>query len=125
VRVITAHVSYTRLVQRAFEKIRQAGRGMPAVMLRQLDTVANIMDHTTDGEQRHLLLAQATMITRASTESVPEPSDLADVRRAYEAVLRAAAARERAGVTLPADPPAVAGGAARGSATSGRGESDR
>jgi uncharacterized membrane protein len=33
VRVITAHVSYERLVERAFEKIRQAGRGMPAVLI--------------------------------------------------------------------------------------------
>ena len=39
VRVITAHVSYARLIERAFEKIRQAGRGMPAVLIRQLDAL--------------------------------------------------------------------------------------
>ena len=44
VRVITAHVSYERLVERAFEKIRQAGRGMPAVLIRQLDALTKIME---------------------------------------------------------------------------------
>ncbi len=48
VRVITAHVSYQRLVERAFEKIRQAGRGMPAVQIRQLEALAKIVDQTTN-----------------------------------------------------------------------------
>ena len=43
VRVVTSHISHRRLVQRAYEKIRQAGRGMPAVMIRQLDGLARIM----------------------------------------------------------------------------------
>ena len=47
VRVITAHVSYQRLVERAFEKIRQASRGMPAVQIRQLEALTKIIDHTT------------------------------------------------------------------------------
>jgi uncharacterized membrane protein len=104
VRVITAHVSYQRLVERAFEKIRQAGRGMPAVMIRQLEALTKIMDHTTTAEQRQLLLAQAVMILRACEESVPEPSDRADVQREYDAVLAAA---ERAPATAPdgEDPP--------------------
>ncbi len=52
VRVITADVSYTRLVERAFEKIRQAGRGMPAVLIRQLDALAKIIEHTTTEDRR-------------------------------------------------------------------------
>ena len=48
VRVITAQISYDRLVERAFEKIRQAGRGMPAVMIRQLDALARIMQQTAN-----------------------------------------------------------------------------
>jgi uncharacterized membrane protein len=93
VRVITAHVSYKRLIERAFEKIRQAGRGMPAVLIRQLDALSKIIDHTITGEQRDLLLAQAAMIYEASEESVPEPNDREDVRRGYDAVLAAAARR--------------------------------
>ena len=90
VRVITAHVSYERLVQRAFEKIRQAGRGMPAVLIRQLEALSKIIDHTSSTEQRELLLEQAAMIHRASEESIPEAADRADVRREYDEVLAAA-----------------------------------
>ena len=90
VRVITAHVSYQRLVERAFEKIRQASRGMPAVQIRQLEALTKIIDHTTTAEQRELLLTQAAMIRRVSEESVPEPADRADVQREYEQVVNAA-----------------------------------
>jgi uncharacterized membrane protein len=89
VQVITAHVSYS-LVERAFEKIRHPGRGMPAVMIRQLEALTKIVDHTTEREQRVLLLNQAEMIYRAGVESVPEPADLADVKREYDEVPRAA-----------------------------------
>jgi uncharacterized membrane protein len=92
VRVITTEISYERLVQRSFEKVRQAGRGMPAVLIRQLDALAKIMERTTTDEQRAVLLGQAEMIERSSSESVPEASDRADVRRRYEAVLSTRAA---------------------------------
>ena len=47
VRVIAAQPGYERLVQRAFEKIRQAGQGMPAVMIRQLEALAKMMMDTS------------------------------------------------------------------------------
>jgi uncharacterized membrane protein len=90
VRVITAHVSYSGLVERAFEKIRQAGRGMPAVQIRQLEALTKIVEHTTTSEQRALLVAQASMILQASNESVPEPADRSDIQREYDLVLAAA-----------------------------------
>jgi uncharacterized membrane protein len=90
VRVITAHVSYDRLVERAFDKIRQAGRGMPAVLIRQLDALGRIIGQSTTSEQRELLLAQAAMILRAGEESVPEPADRAAIRTAYDAAATAA-----------------------------------
>ncbi|MGZ3383245.1 MAG: DUF2254 domain-containing protein, partial [Isosphaeraceae bacterium] len=76
-------VSYERLVQRAFEKIRQAGRGIPAVMIRQLDTLTTIMEQTTDPQRAQVLMDQAAMIERANVESVPDESDRADVDRRY------------------------------------------
>ena len=89
VRVITAQVSYERLVERSFEKIRQSGRGMPAVLIRQLEALTKIVDQTADSGRRELLLGQAAMVLRASDESVPEPVDRADVQMAYEQVLAA------------------------------------
>ena len=90
VRVITAHVSYQRLVERAFEKIRQAGRGMPAVMIRQLEALRG------SWIRRHRRAARAPARAGgddppASEESIPEPNDRADVSRRYGEVLAAAA----------------------------------
>ncbi|OBI43607.1 DUF2254 domain-containing protein [Mycobacterium sp. E796] len=86
IRVISDQVSYERLVQRAFEKIRQASRGMPAVMIRQLDALTTIMEQTTDPHRAQVLMDQAAMIHRANAESVPDESDRADVDRRYVAL---------------------------------------
>lgn len=87
IRVMSADPGYDRLVQRAFEKIRQSSLGMPAVMIRELEALARIMAETSTDGQRSVLLEQAAMIDRASERSVPEAADRADVRRRYEAVL--------------------------------------
>ena len=91
VRVITVTVSFRRLVERAHDKIRQASRGMPAVMIRQLEGLAKVMTYAASSEQRELLVEQAAMIQRACEESVPEKRDREDVHRHYEAVLASAA----------------------------------
>ncbi|MGV9680853.1 DUF2254 domain-containing protein [Nocardia sp. NPDC003482] len=80
VRVIATQVTYERLVQRAFEKIRQSGRGAPAIMIRQLDALTQIADRTTDPDRRRVVLEQAAMIERAVPE-IPEPADREDVLR--------------------------------------------
>ncbi len=90
VRVISVTIGFRRLVERSHDKIRQASRAMPAVMIRQLEGLAKVMTYTTTSEQRDVLLEQAAMILRASEESVPEKADRADVRRRYEGVLSAA-----------------------------------
>ena len=92
VRLITADVTYDRLIERAFEKIRQAGRGMPAVLIRQLHALAMIVEHTTHESQRELLLEQAAMLLQTGDESVPEPADRADVRQEYDHVVASAGA---------------------------------
>jgi len=87
VRVITTEPTYERLVQRSFEKIRQAGQGMPAIMIRQLDALAKIMQRATTPADRALLLDQAAMIQRLGESTVPEESDRTAVTAAYQAVL--------------------------------------
>ncbi len=94
VRLVTTETTYERLVQRSFEKIRQAGRGMPAIMIRQLDALAKIMDRAAAPADRQLLLHQAAMIERLSLSSVDEESDRADIQRAYQAVLDVSALSE-------------------------------
>jgi uncharacterized membrane protein len=86
VRIICDQVSYENLVQRSFDKIRQASRGMPALLIRELDALTAIMEQTTDAEHARVLMDQAAMIQRANLESVPEESDRADVESRYNAV---------------------------------------
>jgi uncharacterized membrane protein len=87
VRVIVTETTWDRLVRRAFEKVRQAGVGMPAVMIRQLDALSRIMERTTTAEDRQVLLDQAAMIERLSANSVGEAADRTDVSRAYQRVV--------------------------------------
>ncbi|HUC57233.1 MAG TPA: DUF2254 family protein, partial [Streptosporangiaceae bacterium] len=93
VRVITTEPTYERLVERSFEKIRQAGQGMPAIMIRQLDALTRIMQRTGTVTERAFIARQAAMIDRLAAASVTEESDLADVRSAYQSVLDADLAR--------------------------------
>ena len=86
VRVITTEPTYERLVQRSFEKIRQAGRGMPAIMIRQLDALTRIMQRSQTAAERAFIADQAAMIERLAVATVDEQADLADVRLAYQAV---------------------------------------
>jgi uncharacterized membrane protein len=86
IRLITVPVSYERLVQRSFEKIRQSADGMPAVLIRQLDALAKIMA-VAPATRSLVLLDQAAMIQRVSQRTVPEPADQADITARYEALL--------------------------------------
>ncbi len=87
--VITVAVSDRRLVERAFEKIRQASHGMPAVMIRQLEALRMVMSSCTNDAQRDVLMEQAAMILHASQVSVSEDRDRADILRRYEALVAA------------------------------------
>jgi uncharacterized membrane protein len=84
VRLIEFDPSYARMVNRAFDKVRQAGRAMPAVIIRMIDALGHVAENTTNSQQRQVLLRQAEMILRAAKEEVQEPLDLADIRARYD-----------------------------------------
>jgi uncharacterized membrane protein len=86
IRVIAYQADFDRLVERAFEKVRQASDGMPAVMIRQLESLAKIIDQTPDSVRRATLLRQAERIQQASLRTVAEAADRDDVTRRYEVV---------------------------------------
>ena len=102
VRVLTVEISFVRLVERSFEKIRQASRGMPAVMIRELDALAKLMEYAATPDRRDVVVEQARMIERASAESVPEANDRADVSRRFAAVLAVAERRSSDAVEFAA-----------------------
>lgn len=93
IRVICEQVSYENLMQRSFDKIRQASNGMPALYMRQLEALKAIMDQTTDPRHADILIDQANMIQRACAETVPEHGDRAAVELRYNAVSESYGAR--------------------------------
>jgi len=86
VRVVDRTITFDGLVRKASDKIRQSARGMPAVLIRQLENLAKVAVALGDGRERGILSHEADMILRASEESVPEPADRRDVLAAYEAL---------------------------------------
>jgi uncharacterized membrane protein len=86
IRVIEPGPSYPRMVNRAYDKIRQAGAGMPAVAIRLLESLGKVSVYTHQDWQRTILLRQAQMIWRSSEATIAEPEDLAEVQRRYEAL---------------------------------------
>jgi uncharacterized membrane protein len=86
IRVIAYQPDWDRLVHRAFATIRQAAVGMPAIMIRQLDALAKIVEQTPDRTRRTVLIRQAEAIQRTNLATVADTSDRDDVTRRYETV---------------------------------------
>jgi uncharacterized membrane protein len=83
IRLIAADASYAKMVNRSFDKIRQAARGMPAVIIRILDSLVAISEATTTSAQRDVLLRQGEMVWLSAQESVGEPHDLDDIESRF------------------------------------------
>ncbi|HLZ07918.1 MAG TPA: DUF2254 domain-containing protein, partial [Chloroflexota bacterium] len=86
VRLIEPAITPERLIKGATDKIRQAGRGMPAIYIRQLDNLEKIMAATTTRGQREAILSHAELILTASDDSVVEERDRLDVRVAFDSL---------------------------------------
>ena len=84
IRLIELDPSYARMVQRSFDKIRQAARGMPAVLIRLMDSLAHITEYTPGPDRRQVVRREAEMVMRAAVETIADPEDLADVRTRYD-----------------------------------------
>jgi uncharacterized membrane protein len=100
VRLVEPAIDLDFLVKRASDKIREAGRGMPAVFIRQLENLDRVACVLGDGRSSAAVARQAEMMLRASEESIPEGSDRADVRAAYDMLQQHLRRSER----LPAAP---------------------
>lgn len=87
VRLIDPVITFDRLVKGAFDKIRQAGRGMPAVLIRQLDNLGKVSTMFNPAETPETIARHAELILEASDGSIPQASDREDVRRAFESLM--------------------------------------
>jgi uncharacterized membrane protein len=107
VRLIEFDPSYDRMVNRSFDKIRQAGRAMPAVIIRMIDALEHITENTTDSHQRAVLLRQGEMILRGAEEEVPEPLDLGDIRDRFDKLVATSRALDLVDPPHPTADPAA------------------
>jgi len=80
VRLIETDPSYARMVNRAFDKIRQSSAGMPAVIILLLDSLRSVALSTVTAGQRHVLVRPAEMILHSAEMSVSERNDLEEIR---------------------------------------------
>jgi uncharacterized membrane protein len=87
IRVIAYVADFNRLVERTFDTIRQAAAGMPAIMIRQLEALAKVIEQTPDRVRRTVLIREADAIQRLNLATVTEPTDRDDVTRRYEIVM--------------------------------------
>jgi uncharacterized membrane protein len=86
-RLIEPAVTQERLIKGATDKIRQAGRGMPAVLIRQIENLQKVAQAARSSSERETIRHHATMILRASEESIAEESDRQDVQAAYDSLM--------------------------------------
>jgi uncharacterized membrane protein len=87
IRVIAFQPDFDRLVERTFDTIRQAAVGMPAIMIRQLDAIAKVIEQVPDRKRRTALIRQAEAIQRSNLGTVADPGDRDAVTQRYEAVM--------------------------------------
>ena len=99
VRLIETDPSYARMVDRAFDKIRQSSAGMPAVIIRMLDSLSSVAFSTVTPEQRAVLIRQADMILRSAERSVPEADDLEEIRIRHRRMVSLARGAEETGLS--------------------------
>lgn len=83
IRVLSLGPDYGRMINRAYDKIRQAGAGMPAVSIRLMESLSKVFAYTVTEAQRAVLVRQAAMVLRGSEAGITEPNDLYEVRSRY------------------------------------------
>lgn len=101
IRLIEVALQYDKVINRAFDKIRQAGKGMPAVLIRQLENLEKMAEYATTDEQRGIIARQADMLLRSARASVAEPNDVTDVQRTHDLVIAAVARSHEEGTSPP------------------------
>jgi uncharacterized membrane protein len=87
-RLLTTAVSFSDLVDAAFNLIREYGRGSSVVLLRLLDTIATVSKRAHSPEMRSALLRHAMLVERSSQIGLPEAAHREAVTERYKTVLR-------------------------------------
>ena len=87
IRVIAFQPDFERLVERTFDTIRQAAVGMPAIMIRQLDAVAKVIEQVPDRRTANRVDPPSRGDPAVQPGHGRRPLDRDDVTARYEAVM--------------------------------------
>jgi uncharacterized membrane protein len=93
VRLVRPPLRAARLVKTAFDQIRQAASGNPAVSIRLLQTFGRLARQVDNPRVREALAQQAEAVWEAASTDTLVKSDRADVEAAYHATREALTAR--------------------------------
>lgn len=88
-RVIAEPVTFAKLIDDAFNQIRQYSKTDVAVRIRMLEAIAVIATHTCNKKDRAALLHHANAIERSSGDEVAQECDRRDIEERYLAVVKA------------------------------------
>lgn len=88
-RVIADPVTFAKLIDDAFNQIRQYSQTDVAVRIRMLEAIAVIATHTLNKKDRAALLHHANAIERSSGDEIAQECDRQDIEERYLAVVKA------------------------------------
>ena len=89
VRVIAEPIGFERLVDVAFNMIREYGRANAEVLMHMLATIKAVSDHTHSDYQKKSLLKHAKLIEQDSRIGLPSKYDRQRVHESYKETLQA------------------------------------
>ncbi|HEY9769037.1 MAG TPA: DUF2254 domain-containing protein [Coleofasciculaceae cyanobacterium] len=92
-RVIVERVTFTGLINTAFNQIRQYGKSDVAVTIRLLEAIATVARFTSTPQERKILLRHAEMIRRNSQQAISEELDKKDIEQRYLTIKKELLAR--------------------------------
>ncbi|MGI5917631.1 MAG: DUF2254 family protein, partial [Anaerolineae bacterium] len=89
-RMVVQPVTYEKMVDRAFDQIRQAGLQHIEVGIRLLDVLANLLEYLDKPSRREAVLRQALAVHRGILQTRLSDVDRQDVEARMQRVSRAA-----------------------------------
>lgn len=85
-RVVSNTVTFSGLVERAFDQIRRYAASDVAVTVRLLEVIAVVLARARSDDQREALVRQADIIRRASQRVIEEEADRTDIEDRYAVI---------------------------------------
>jgi uncharacterized membrane protein len=79
VRVVANVTTFEGIADAAFNQIRQQASGIPAVLIRMTETIAQLLRQARNGEHRAALQKHLTLVTNAGRRTIADEDDLADL----------------------------------------------